>query len=116
MSEFQACGVDFEVKTYLAMEKSNPDEKIEKKWVFVYLSPLGNHTPLLTSSCMFCRRDTARLIIRKIQYAPTQVGAGPKAEICKNFMMSDKPVHVEASLDKDVQWQNLLILSPPAIP
>ncbi len=48
-------------------------------------------------------RDTARLIIRKIQYAPSQVGAGPKAEICKNFMMSDKPVHVEASMDKDVQ-------------
>lgn len=27
----QACGVDFEVKTYLAKEKNNPDEKIEKK-------------------------------------------------------------------------------------
>lgn len=48
-------------------------------------------------------RDTARLIIRKIQYAPAQVGAGPKADICKGFMMSDKPVHLEASLEKDVQ-------------
>lgn len=28
---FQSCGVDFEVKTYLAMERCNPDEKIEKK-------------------------------------------------------------------------------------
>lgn len=73
----KACGVDFEVKTFLAMEKCNPDEKIEKK-------------------------DTARLIIRKIQYAPSQVGAGPKAEICKSFMMSDKPVHLEASLEKDL--------------
>ncbi|KAM7374559.1 hypothetical protein PAMP_007207 [Pampus punctatissimus] len=75
----KACGVDFEVKTYLAMEKSNPDEKIEKK-------------------------DTARLVIRKIQYAPSQVGAGPKAEICKCFMMSDKPVHLEASLTKDLYF------------
>ncbi|XP_029704071.1 arrestin 3a, retinal (X-arrestin) isoform X1 [Takifugu rubripes] len=75
----KACGVDFEVKTYLAKEKSDPDEKIEKK-------------------------DTARLIIRKIQYAPTQVGAGPKAEICKNFMMSDKPVQMEASLEKDLYF------------
>ncbi|KAG7217087.1 hypothetical protein INR49_027627 [Caranx melampygus] len=64
----KACGVDFEVKTYLANEKSNPDEKIEKK-------------------------DTARLIIRKIQYAPSEVGAGPKADICKSFMMSDKPLY-----------------------
>uniref|UniRef100_A0A8C9X6G4 Arrestin-C n=1 Tax=Sander lucioperca TaxID=283035 RepID=A0A8C9X6G4_SANLU len=73
------CGVDFEVKTYLAMEKCNPDEKIEKK-------------------------DTARLIIRKIQYAPSEVGAGPKADICKSFMMSDKPVHLEASLQKDLYY------------
>ncbi|XP_032431597.1 arrestin 3a, retinal (X-arrestin) [Xiphophorus hellerii] len=75
----KACGVDFEVKTYLAMEKNNPDEKIEKK-------------------------DTARLVVRKIQYAPSQVGAGPKAEICKSFMMSDKPVHLEASMEKDLYF------------
>lgn len=58
-------------------------------------------------------RDTARLIIRKVQYAPTQVAAGPKADICKNFMMSDKPVHIEASLDKDVQWQSLTLVFFP---
>ncbi|XP_015229391.1 PREDICTED: arrestin-C-like [Cyprinodon variegatus] len=75
----KACGVDFEVKTYLAKEKNNPDEKIEKK-------------------------DTARLVIRKIQYAPSQVGAGPKADLCKSFMMSDKPVHLEASMEKDLYF------------
>lgn len=55
-------------------------------------------------------RDTARLIIRKIQYAPSAVGAGPKADICKSFMMSDKPVHLDASMEKDVQWQNLITI------
>ncbi|XP_061559513.1 arrestin-C-like isoform X1 [Phycodurus eques] len=75
----KACGVDFEVKTYLANNKCNPDEKIEKK-------------------------DTARLIVRKIQYAPSEVSAGPKAEICKSFMMSDKPVHLEVSLEKDLYF------------
>ncbi|XP_041657520.1 arrestin 3a, retinal (X-arrestin) [Cheilinus undulatus] len=75
----KACGVDFEVKCYLANERSNPDEKIEKK-------------------------DTARLIIRKVQYAPSQIGAGPKADLCKSFMMSDKPVHVEASMEKDLYF------------
>ncbi|CAL9685314.1 unnamed protein product [Knipowitschia caucasica] len=73
----KACGVDFEVKAYVAKEQNNPDETVDKK-------------------------DTARLVIRKIQYAPSQVGAGPKAEICKSFMMSDKPVHLEASLSKDL--------------
>lgn len=53
------------------------------------------------------RRDTARLIIRKVQFAPSQVGAGPKAEICKSFMMSDKPVHLEASMEKDVEYKLL---------
>uniref|UniRef100_G3QAX1 Arrestin-C n=2 Tax=Gasterosteus aculeatus aculeatus TaxID=481459 RepID=G3QAX1_GASAC len=75
----KSCGVDFEVKAYLANDKCNPDETIDKK-------------------------DTARLIIRKIQYAPAQVGAGPKADICKGFMMSDKPVHLEASLEKDLYF------------
>uniref|UniRef100_UPI0037E92052 arrestin 3a, retinal (X-arrestin) n=1 Tax=Semicossyphus pulcher TaxID=241346 RepID=UPI0037E92052 len=75
----KACGVDLEVKTYLAKEKCSADEKIEKK-------------------------DTARLIIRKVQYAPSQVGAGPKADLCKSFMMSDKPVHLEASMDKDLYF------------
>jgi len=73
----KSCGVDFEVKAYLAMEADNPDEKVERK-------------------------DRARLIVRKIQFAPSQVGPGPKAEICKSFMMSDKPVHLEIFLDKDL--------------
>ncbi|XP_019952647.1 arrestin 3a, retinal (X-arrestin) [Paralichthys olivaceus] len=75
----KACGVDFEVKTYLAKDRCDPDEKIEKK-------------------------DTARLIIRKVQFAPSKVGAGPKSEICKSFMMSDKPVHLEISMEKDLYF------------
>ncbi|XP_029113014.1 arrestin 3b, retinal (X-arrestin) [Scleropages formosus] len=73
------CGVDFEAKAFIAHERDNPEEKVEKK-------------------------DTCRLIIRKIQYAPDQRGAGPKAEICKQFMLTDKPVHLEASLDKDIYY------------
>lgn len=54
------------------------------------------------SGCVFCR-DTCRLIIRKAQYAPVNTGAGQKAELCKSFMLSDKPLLLEASLDKEVQ-------------
>ncbi|CAM4729984.1 unnamed protein product [Leuciscus chuanchicus] len=75
----KACGVDFEVKAYVAKSADDPDEKIDKK-------------------------DTCRLIIRKIQFAPDNTGSGQKAEICKSFMMSDKPVHLEASLTKDIYY------------
>ncbi|KAK7922476.1 hypothetical protein WMY93_009378 [Mugilogobius chulae] len=75
----KACGVDFEVKAYLANAPDNPDEVIEKK-------------------------DTCRLMIRKIQYAPVNNKAGAKAELSKGFMMSDKPVHLEASLEKEVYY------------
>ncbi|XP_071219329.1 arrestin-C-like [Salvelinus alpinus] len=75
----KACGVDFEVKTYIS-DVADPEEKLDKK-------------------------DTARLIVRKIQFAPDATGApGPKADICKSFMMSDKPVHLEASLDKEIYY------------
>uniref|UniRef100_A0A3B3UK92 Arrestin-C n=1 Tax=Poecilia latipinna TaxID=48699 RepID=A0A3B3UK92_9TELE len=74
----KACGVDFEVKAYIAKEASNPDEVIDKK-------------------------DTCRLMIRKIQFAPTNK-AGPKVELSKQFMMSDKPIHLEASLEKEIYY------------
>uniref|UniRef100_A0A672SSE7 Arrestin-C n=1 Tax=Sinocyclocheilus grahami TaxID=75366 RepID=A0A672SSE7_SINGR len=75
----KACGVDFEVKAYLAQSADDPDEKIDKK-------------------------DTCRLVIRKIQFAPDNTGSGQKAELCKSFMMSDKPVFLEASLDKEIYY------------
>ncbi|KAM4621901.1 arrestin 3b, retinal (X-arrestin) [Polymixia lowei] len=75
----KACGVDFEVKGYIANEALNPDEVIEKK-------------------------NTCRLMIRKIQFAPPNTNAGPKAEISKQFMMTDKPVHLEASIEKELYY------------
>ncbi|XP_048839467.1 arrestin-C-like isoform X1 [Brienomyrus brachyistius] len=71
------CGIDFEVKTYIAKEADNPDEQVDKK-------------------------DTARLLIRKIQFAPNKTGAGPKASLSKQFMMSDKLVHVDAYMEKEI--------------
>lgn len=63
------------------------------------------HQPLLECardiSLAPCR-DTARLLIRKIQFAPNKTGAGPKASLSKQFMMSDKLVHVDAYMEKEV--------------
>uniref|UniRef100_A0A3B3VTC7 Beta-arrestin-1 n=1 Tax=Poecilia latipinna TaxID=48699 RepID=A0A3B3VTC7_9TELE len=70
----KACGVDFEVKAFCA---ENLEEKIHK-------------------------RNSVRLVIRKVQYAPEKPGPQPTAETTRQFLMSDKPLHLEASLDKEV--------------
>ncbi|KAF4104772.1 arrestin 3b, retinal (X-arrestin) [Onychostoma macrolepis] len=73
------CGVDYEVKAYIANEDDETDEKVDKK-------------------------DTCRLIIRKIQYAPNELAAGPKTDLNKQFMTADKPIHVEASMEKELYY------------
>ncbi|XP_069049834.1 arrestin 3b, retinal (X-arrestin) isoform X1 [Lepisosteus oculatus] len=70
----KSCGVDFEIKGFCA---ENLEEKIHK-------------------------RNSVRLIIRKVQFAPDNTGKGPKAETTRQFMMSDKPLHLEVSLDKEI--------------
>ncbi|CAG02160.1 unnamed protein product, partial [Tetraodon nigroviridis] len=72
----QACGVDFEVKAFCA---ENPEEKIHK-------------------------RNSVRLVIRKVQYAPEKPGPQPTAETSRQFLMSDKLLHLEASLDKQIYY------------
>lgn len=47
-------------------------------------------------------RDTTRLLIRKIQFAPDKLGAGPEAKITKKFLMSDQPIQLIASTDREV--------------
>lgn len=42
-------------------------------------------------------------MIKKIQFAPATNKPGPTAEISKQFMMSDKPVHLEAAIEKEVR-------------
>lgn len=56
-------------------------------WVLLSLSP---------------PRNSVRLVIRKVQYAPERPGPQPMAETTRQFLMSDKPLHLEASLDKEV--------------
>ncbi|XP_075690402.1 arrestin-C [Rhinoderma darwinii] len=70
------CGVDFEVKGFCA---ENAEEKVHNK-------------------------NSVRLIIRKVQYAPEVTGPAPRAEITRQFMLSDKPLQLEASLDKEMYY------------
>lgn len=43
-----------------------------------------------------------RLLIRKVQHAPTKMGPQPRAEAAWQFFMSDKPLHLAVSLSKEV--------------
>lgn len=48
------------------------------------------------------KRNSVRLAIRKIMYAPSKVGEQPSIEVSKEFMMKPNKIHLEASLDKEL--------------
>ncbi|EEC07926.1 beta-arrestin, putative, partial [Ixodes scapularis] len=51
----------------------------------------------------FCSyRNSVRLAIRKIMYAPSRQGEQPSVEVSKEFVMSPNKLHLEASLDKEL--------------
>uniref|UniRef100_G3PT88 S-arrestin n=1 Tax=Gasterosteus aculeatus aculeatus TaxID=481459 RepID=G3PT88_GASAC len=50
------------------------------------------------------KRSSVKLTIRKVQYAPETEGAAPSVETTRDFVMSDKPLHVKASLDKEIYY------------
>ncbi|KAL7639560.1 UNVERIFIED_CONTAM: hypothetical protein RMT77_010061 [Armadillidium vulgare] len=68
------CGVDYELKAYVG---DNVEDKPHK-------------------------RNSVRLAIRKVMYAPAKQGEQPSVEVSKEFMMSPNKLHLEASLDKEL--------------
>ncbi|XP_072771362.1 S-arrestin a isoform X2 [Nerophis lumbriciformis] len=70
------CAVEFEIKAFSA---ESQDAKVRK-------------------------RSSVKLMIRKVQYGPDSEGAAPSVEITQDFVMSDKPLHVRASLDKEIYY------------
>lgn len=52
--------------------------------------------------CVCVFRNSVRLVIRKVQYAPEKPGPQPMVETTRSFLMSDRSLHLEASLDKEV--------------
>ncbi|XP_066477583.1 S-arrestin [Tiliqua scincoides] len=70
----KCCGVDFEVKAFSA---ENVEDRILK-------------------------RNSVRLLIRKVQHAPEVPGPQPHAETTWQFFLSKKPLHLQACLSKEV--------------
>ncbi|KAK2706135.1 beta-arrestin-1-like [Artemia franciscana] len=70
------CGVDYELKVYVA---ETPEEKPHK-------------------------RNSIRLAIRKIMYAPAKQGEQPSIEVSKEFIMCPNKLNLEATLDKELYY------------
>ncbi|XP_012274783.1 beta-arrestin-1 isoform X2 [Orussus abietinus] len=68
------CGVDYELKAFVG---ETQDDKPHK-------------------------RNSVKLAIRKIMYAPSRQGEQPSTEVSKEFVMSPNKLHLEASLDKEL--------------
>ena len=52
----------------------------------------------------FDYRNSVRLAIRKVMYAPSKPGDQPSIEVSKEFMMSPSKLHMECSLDKEMYY------------
>ncbi|KYO40394.1 S-arrestin isoform B [Alligator mississippiensis] len=72
----KSCGVDFEVKAFHA---ENLEDRIRK-------------------------RHSVRLLIRKMQFAVEETGPQPRVETTWQFFMSSKPLHLTASLSKELYY------------
>lgn len=47
-------------------------------------------------------RNSVLLVIRKVQNAPEEPGPQPQVEASRSYLMSDRSLHLEVSLDKEV--------------
>lgn len=75
------CGIDYELKAFVG---ESSDDKPHK-------------------------RNSVRLAIRKVMYAPSKPGEQPSVEVSKEFMMSPSKLHLECSLDKEVRNDNFIL-------
>ncbi|XP_038195821.1 S-arrestin [Arvicola amphibius] len=75
----KSCGVDFEVKAFATDSADSDEDKIPKK-------------------------SSVRLLIRKVQHAPPEMGPQPSSEASWQFFMSDKPLHLSVSLSKEIYF------------
>ncbi|XP_058556841.1 S-arrestin isoform X1 [Neofelis nebulosa] len=75
----KCCGVDFEVKAFARDSAEDEEDKVPRK-------------------------SSVRLLIRKVQHAPLKMGPQPQAEAAWQFFMSDKPLHLAVSLDKEIYF------------
>lgn len=105
------CGIDYEVKTWVL----DPTELPSKKPVEATSTGLEGILPstfrpeeqekkMKKDSKNSYKVSMVRLAIRKIQYASLERGPQPRSVNKQTFLLSDKPICLEVTLDKDVYF------------
>ena len=56
-------------------------------------------------------RDSVRLVLRKIQFAPVEPGPGPWAQTVRRFLLSAQPLQLQAWMDREVRDPHFLPLT-----
>ena len=119
------CGVDYELKCFVGESHEDKPHKRYVAWKKASASLIRTNAPLpclcfsvtyrsvlliysisnyVAGSVELCGRNSVRLAIRKIMYAPSKQGEQPSVEVSKEFMMSPNKLHLEASLDKELYY------------
>lgn len=78
------------------------------KWPNTQISSINVLSVFIILSHL-CFRNSVRLAIRKLTYAPEEPAPQPSAETSKDFMMSPGNIKLEASLDKEVCLAEIVI-------
>ncbi|CAG4954092.1 unnamed protein product [Colias eurytheme] len=87
------CGVDYELKAFPAPGDTGKPCGVDYE-LKAFVADLQDDKPH--------KRNSVRLAIRKIMYAPSKQGEQPSVEVSKEFMMSPNKLYLEASLDKEL--------------
>ncbi|CAH8490771.1 unnamed protein product, partial [Schistosoma turkestanicum] len=89
------CGVDYELRTYVA---ETSDDKLQKRRLLL----CGAISYRLNNHQLQCnKRNSVRLAIRKLTYAPEEPAPQPSAVVLKEFIMSPGTLRLEVSLNKE---------------
>lgn len=106
------CGVDYELKAFVGDASDDKPHKRYKAirtaifWYYLLTNmSFQGQTIISDIYLLVVCRNSVRLAIRKIMYAPSKKGEQPSVEVSKEFIMSPNKLHLEASLDKEVSWR-----------
>ncbi|EUB61154.1 putative beta-arrestin [Echinococcus granulosus] len=103
---FTPCRVDYELKVYVVDEDGSRVQKRLTDWWCKQLKESRNEADDFVT-VQWARkyvtiglRNSVRMIVRKLTFAPDEAGPQPTTEVVRDFLMSLGSLRVEASLDK----------------
>lgn len=100
------CGVDYELRAYVA---EDCEERPQKRPIGCFPISRAVTRPTHFVNLSHNPRNSVRLAIRKLTYAPEEPAPQPSAEVVKDFIMSPGTLRLEVSLDKEMYYHGEFI-------